>query len=473
MGIVGGLWIVALVAGGAAGLPDGHGLPDLAPRPTVASIADGLWSDRATWTDGKIPWEGDVVAIETHVRYDVTSDAAIPALAIHAGGTLDFLPHVPTRLRVGTLQVHAGAALRIGTLAAPVTARAELNFLDRRPDTTLDPEQYGTGLVAMGDVSIEGAAKTPWARLASEVRAGDTTIALDRSLVGWRPGDTIFVPDSRQLPIDSSAPYQGEFRVIESAGETIAVDAPFAIAHPGARDAEGAIRFLPAVANLSRAVVIRSENSEGTRGHTFFSGDGFVSIRHAAFVDLGRTTAAPLDNTAIDASGKVTRIGANQIGRYPIHLHHHRGPKSTPADGRSFVLEGNAVYSTVPTNRWGITVHRAHHGLIKGNVVVAVAGSGIITEDGNETGNIFEANFVSQVSGRGRADQRSGEIGIEGSAYWFRGGQQHRARQYRERRDLWLHLLCPLGARGPDAARGARRRSDGAHQPHGHSHPGV
>ncbi len=73
--------------------------------------------------------------------------------------------------------------------------------------------------------------------------------------------------------------------------------------HLGARDADNTLAFRPYVANLSRNVVLRSENPLGVRGHTLFSGRGNIDIQFAEFRDLGRTTNAIVDSTQFDVMG--------------------------------------------------------------------------------------------------------------------------------------------------------------------------
>ena len=53
--------------------------------------------------------------------------------------------------------------------------------------------------------------------------------------------------------------------------------------------------------------------------------------------------------------------------------------------------------------KWPIAVHGSHYGLIKQNVVSAEAelsGAGIAVEDGTETENLFEENFVANIRRR-------------------------------------------------------------------------
>lgn len=417
----------ALMAGNMA-MPMPMGIPDFAAHPTVASVADGNWSEARVWSTGRAPTTGDIVSIGTHVRYDVASDARLATVAITMGGELNFAPTANTRLMVGNFEVMAGGSLVIGTQAAPIVAKAEIIFLDQAPDTMMDPEQFGTGLVALGNVSMQGQAKADYLRLAAEPAAGQTILSLSAPATGWRVGDRIYVPDSRQIPLTANWETNNELRTvaaISADGKTVTLDRALSFAHKGARDGDDVLTFLPYVANLTRNVSLRSENPTGTRGHSLFTGTGAVSIKDVGFYDMGRTTNALLNSTKFDPKGMVTHVGSNQIGRYALHMHHFGGPSQPNSSGHQFVLEGNVVYSTVPTSRWGITIHESHHGLIKDNVVVAVAGAGIVTESGAESYNAFIGNFVSGVSGKGRPDARTKEFAFEGSAFWFRGANNY------------------------------------------------
>ena len=177
------------------------------------------------------------------------------------------------------------------------------------------------------------------------------------------------------------------------------------------------LEFLPHVGNLTRNVVVRSEDPNGTRGHMLSNHMADVDIRYALFKDLGRTTYLPLNTTT------------NHIGRYPIHMHHVIGPMTTPANGYQFTLVGNAVDGgSVETKfKWGITVHGTHYGSIKDNVVYNYNGAAIATEDGSESFNEFDHNFV--MRGIGEPDepfavpavQARSAMGTEGVGFWFRG----------------------------------------------------
>jgi hypothetical protein len=295
-----------------------------------------------------------------------------------------------------------GSRLEGGTPASPLQ---NVQIIGRNGplNRSTDPEEFGRGLVWFGAVRLHGAPKTPFARLTEEPRAGGGQIFAQTS--GWRPGDRLVLPDTTQ-------PENGDFRfaaletpqVVVAAPNVVTIQPTLAFDHLGARDVEGTLRFMPHVGNLTRSIRIRSENPNGTRWHVIFVDRADVDIRYVAFVNLGRTTTEPLS-------------GSNPIGRYPLHIHHVFGPTSPQPNGRQFTLIGNVVEGG---SKWGITVHNSHYGLIQDNVVFNTGGGGIMTEDGSETGNIFEHNFVVKPTGPG-GDDNAALLGREASGLWFRG----------------------------------------------------
>lgn len=417
------------VHGAASGIA--HGIPRICAGATVTAVADGAWSAAATWSTGRVPAAGDKVLIRpgTRVTYDVVSDA--PIACIDVEGALLFRTSANTRLTVGTITVFEAGRLEIGTVDAPVPAdvTAEVVITDQPIDTTRDPEQLTHGIVGLGTVRMHGAVKTPtFSRVTAEPLAGQTDVRLEQALSGWRVGDKLVVPDTRQLKRNERgteyARQWEELQVTSVSGDTVTLSAPLAFNHRGARDAAGAVEFLPHVGNVSRNVIIRSANAAGTRGHVIFVRHPDVDIRYALFKDLGRTRMGVLNNAEFNADGSVRRVGTNQIGRYSIHFHHAFGPRNGRPDGYQFTLIGNAVDDA---SKWGVTIHNSHYGLIQDNVVYNSRGAAIVTEDGNESFNIFEHNFAMRSEGSGEFAPRSGyggatsDPGGEGAAFWFRG----------------------------------------------------
>ncbi len=150
------------------------------------------------------------------------------------------------------------------------------------------------------------------------------------------------------------------------------------------------------------------------------TGHAQPDIRYARFSGLGRTTTAVVDNTVVNRTGTVTRIGTNQQGRYPLHLHHLHGT----GDGATprFTLVGNAITGTSSPHRWGIVVHESHAGRVERNVVARVGGSGIMLEGGAESFNTLTGNFVAVIDGTGQPIYKRNpvEFGFEGGGIWLR-----------------------------------------------------
>jgi hypothetical protein len=389
------------------GLP--HNIPDFCAASSVRSIGSGSWSDPAIWSPARVPSTDDVVVVSpgTTVSYAVVSDASIACLGIH--GTLAFQPSVNTRLKAGTIMVMEGATLEIGTSAAPVHANvtAEIVIADRGLNPGIDPEQFGTGLLAFGTVAMHGAIVSPtFVRLGTEPRAGQTTLTLGGNVSGWRAGDRIVVPDTRQLRADERfanlRPQFEEFTISQIAGNVLTLNRAVTWDHSGARTPDNVLEYLPHVGHLTRNVRIRSENPAGTRGHVLFTHRADVDIRYTMFKDLGRTTNEPLGQ-------------ANQLGRYPLHIHHVMGPVNAANTGYQFRLIGNAVADSL---KWPLTVHNSHFGLIRENVVFNGWGAGFVTEDGNESANEFVHNFGLAIFGDENPRNMDGR---DGSIFWFSG----------------------------------------------------
>ena len=414
---------------GVSGMP--QGVPFFCANPTVTSVTTGAWSNPNTWSTNRVPATNEKVAVDVRhtVTYDAVSDAGIDCIEVR--GRLAFKTDASTRLKVVTIMVLQNASLEIGSPAEPVRpdVTAEIVIEDQPFHADTDPSQIGHGIVALGRVRMHGAIKTPtFLRVSREPLAGQTSLVLERPVTGWKAGDRVVIPDTRQLRSNEGGrddKSQSEKMEIASvSGATVTLRTPLAYDHKGARDTAGDLEFLPHVGNLSRNVVVRSENAAGTRGHTMFMSRADVDIRYTEFGELGRTKMGTLNSTDFDSEGRAARIGTNQIGRYAVHFHHTFGPTGTPANGYQFTLVGNAVDGS---SKWGITVHHSHYGLIQDNVVYNTRGAGIVTEDGSESFNLFDHNFSLRTAGsRDRAPGNGYSSvlpnpGGDGSAFWFRG----------------------------------------------------
>jgi hypothetical protein len=401
------------------------GHPSNISGPVFYSIQDGVWSDPETW-GGATP-TADATAVVSH-SLTYSSESEVFDLVLQSGGRLSFSTTENTRLTLGTIQVHKNATLEIGTLAQPMEADAQaiIVFKDRAFDHSLDPAQYGNGLIVFGNLDIHGSPHpSPFVRLADEALAGDSMLNLESPAIGWKIGDELMLPDTRQTDPRPSRGFVSQSEratvtAISGDGKTISIT-PIQHSHRGARNGDNQIEYLPHLGNTSRNVILRSENPNGVRGHTQFIGRAQIDIRYASFQDMGRTTAEALDSTAFDANGSPTKIGTNQVARYAIHTHHLLGPESPQSNGFQYTLIGNVVDGGTSSRleKWGITIHGSHDGLIQDNIVINYTGANIVTEDGSESFNLFDHNFSIQCPAFGALNTH--DRGTAGTGFWFRG----------------------------------------------------
>jgi len=407
------------------------GVPEFCANPTVNSVISGAWSDAATWSSKKVPSNDDRVNIAAghSVTYDLVSDTKIGCVDIR--GRLSFKTDASTRLKTANIMVWDEGALEIGTPANPIAANvvAEVVIADQKIDRTLDPAELGNGIEALGRITMHGAVKLPtFIRLAQEPRTGQTELALEQAAPSWKAGDRIVLADTRQLREsergDAYRPQDEKVTIASINGDKITLTAPLKFDHKGARDGDDRLEFLPHIGNLTRNVVIRSENPAGTRGHMIYMSRADIDLRYIEVREMGRTRMGVLDNTEFNDQGAVARLGTNQIGRYAVHFHHNFGPKQTPANGYQFTLVGSAIDGAP---KWGVTVHNSHYGLVQDNIAYNTHGAGIVTEDGTESNNVFDHNFALRSAGSGEFAPRSGyggaapDPGGEGAGFWFRG----------------------------------------------------
>jgi hypothetical protein len=428
--------VVCVTPGADAQTAMPEGIPDFSQdssRPHVQTAQSGSWSSPSTWQGGVVPTANHIVGIlQAHTV--TIQDQSAAAYTVSVDGKLAFDPAFNTRLYVTNLQVMAGdmgmgtpGVLEVGTVANPIPAgRTAEIVIANNPlgGSVADVDQFGTGITVLGKVSMHGSVKAPtFVRLATEPRAGQSTLTLADPASAWAPGDRLILPDTRHLKFNEVNDPSWTNKINQWEELTVAAISPdgrvvtlansLLYDHLGARALNNVLEFLPHVGNISRNVIIRSESATGTRGHMLATHMADADIRYALFKDLGRTTYLPLNSVT------------NHIGRYPIHIHHLIGPTATPANGYQFTLVGNAVDGgSVETQfKWGITVHGSHYGSIKDNVVYNYNGAAIATEDGSESFNEFDHNFV--MRGMGEPDEPGVQarmaMGTEGVGFWFRG----------------------------------------------------
>jgi hypothetical protein len=342
--------------------------PDLAKAATVIVTKSGRWSDIFGSTTLS---RGDVVLIPADVTvvYDESSQTPIGGLAVK--GSLRFATSSNTLLTGGSIMTYPGSRFEM----KPSSSVTSVITFSGIVDSARDPSQVLPGFVAIGGaIDIEGTAvANPFARVAPVIEPEKA----DPS--DWR--------------------YHGTADRTLLYGETLDI----ALSDAGYR------------IDPVRNVVFRSATTTLTeRGNMLFTGDTSVTVRDAAFIDLGRTTVKPVDDSTFDAYGAVIHVGTNERGRYALHAHHLERP---------FVFAQNVIEHSP---RWGIVNH-ASFGSIADNIVIGAAGTGIIGEAGVESGDVSGNLVIGLGGGDGLGDdERFGssqgtDIAHGGFGYWFRG----------------------------------------------------
>lgn len=421
-------------------------IPNFGAHPTIYSVKSGNWSDPTIWSLGRTPQAGDIVDINpgTTVTYNVNdSTDAIPlnTLEIQPTATLTFQTNINTQICVGNFLVLQGGSLVVGTAANPIAANvhANIDIANLPLNPTTDPNQFGDGLIGLGNVTMHGATMVPYATLSQEAHAGDTVLHFATPVTGWQVGQDILLPDTRQLPyMYQNYTYTSEIEdmVIQSIsadGLTVTLTAPLKYDHLGAHDANGVLDYLPQVMNNNRNIMISSQSFTGTRGYTLFTDRANVDIEYAGFCELGRTNITDIVQNNIAGNGNLvyntpgapyynSSMPANFADRTAMTMLDLIGPTTPQADGYQFTLIGNEVdndgdgNANNPSNiQWGIVLNHSYYGLIQDNDVYSVAGAGIGVEDHASSYNRFDSNFVFNVSGTGNRTDQS----FQGDAYWF------------------------------------------------------
>jgi hypothetical protein len=351
-------------------------------------------------------------------------DATFDAIEVH--GTLRVSRDYDTVLRFTHIVVMPMGHLDMGTVADPVLRRVEFIVQDRPLDTAHDPFQWGNSILNFGLWTSHGRTMPrTFMPLAANAPAGATSITLSDDPTGWQVGDTLMLPDMR--PRSAEREYGTTIASIN--GRVLGLSKPLAFAREARICPAGTVPetgqffpeeivLMPRVANLSRNIVIRSENPAGTRGHSASVGHmAHQDLRYTQFVGMGRTTFHELNNTTVAADGTVT-VGTNQIGKYATHFHHNGSSAETRA------LVGNSYDGTFGS-KWGAVVHATHDALVRDNVAVDFQGGGIVTEDGPEARNSFITNLVAYSRGNDlnarQNTEGAGSPGAEGSGFWHRG----------------------------------------------------
>ena len=395
--------------------------------PGVAAGPVDVQSNRIVFMDGKEFVPRFVTGLPTTLVVPAGQTATMPETgvfdAIEVAGTLRVRRTGDTSVSFTHLQILPGGTLDVGTAADPIPCqfKVTLTIRDVPIDTSRDPLQWGNGILNFGHQSRVGCQKTEWTTLTAGVSAGATQVRVSEAS-NWAVGDKLFFPDMKQLNQNRNITYRVESSVAIAAinGDIITLSKPLDFEHQPILDTDGETVLMPRVANLTRNIVIRSENPNGTRGHTADVAHATWDVRYNAELGLGRTKNIALDNTVLNPDLSVVRVGSNMVGRYCNHHHHVHGPGVRNCIGNVLIALSDGVVS-----KWGDSVHSSSDTVHDGNIALGFPGAGFVTEDGPETRNVYRRNVGALSAGNGKNPQSNIQQlncpGCEGSGLWFRG----------------------------------------------------
>jgi hypothetical protein len=409
---------------------------------THTAMMDGSWNVPATWggtlpTD--VPGNNAIVCIPATRHVTVTSQETSRLRFVQVNGELRMWIQSSTRLYLDTLFVASGGLFVIGDPVNTVKAGkvAELVFIswDNNPILrTWDAEEKSRGFISAGSVRIYGEAKTHMAPMTADALTGASSLSVDSAPTNWKVGDSIVLTGSYFRRVGTLTSSQDERVTISSiSGSSIGFSPSLAFDHVRPRSD---LRLH--VANLTRNVLFRSEStSTALRGHVMLL-NGDVDIRHASFVNLGRTEKAlPLDDMVVTLTTNslgqpdysiTPRSNAsitNRRGRYAIHFHMNG---TSPGSAPPSKMYNSVVDGTVG---WGFVSHSSHVDF-QNNVAYNFVGAGFVTEAGDELGNFFN-NIAIRGTGNGEyltnrivfnnplRPQPLADFGFNGDGFWFQG----------------------------------------------------
>ena len=369
------------------------------PVATVRATADGAWSDPTTWTPARVPTATDSVQINGGHTVTGAGDVDCVTVGNNADpadkGTWDFGGGAFT---FTTIQVEAGGDF---STTKPFTATVR-----DVPFPSFDTEQNGHGVIIdNGRSYIIGANRSTWVEH-TDINAGDSVLHLRQAPVNWRAGETVIVFDTRRGNNCAGGACtkgaQREVKTIQSvSGTDVVVTTPFQFAHTSAGSPypspDGTSkRIYPWATHIGGASIFRSANPSGVRGHMIAVAHADVWWQDFTVDQFGRTKMGGTTTTP---------GGANQIGRYPVHMHHNvgRGPQS---NGRAFTLSGLEVNGSP---RYCVVIHKSSWGLIEDNATYDCPAAHFYYEDGDEYENITRRNSaVFGIGTGGREDITAG-----------------------------------------------------------------
>ena len=284
-------------------------------------------------------------------------------------------------LKVQNIIIAPTGKLIIGTKNEPIDQKraVEIHFVKNSPGEI--------GIFVFGELQISGDEIGPtFVEVTGNARPGDKFLTVKKIMKDWQAGDEVVIT-TPGTEFGSSCHIE-ESEISSIIGVFIELLRPLNCSHVGELEDDEEIPKSH-ISNLSRNVLIKSENTNYRGSVNFFHGStGHIS--YAEFRDLGPQ---------------------NVLGRYPIHFHHMQDTS------RGIEVTGNSIINS--ENRW-VTVHDSNGVIIKNNVGYQSRGHGFFLEDGHEFDNVFENNIGILTFNGNLVDSDN-----RASVFWFQNPQNY------------------------------------------------
>ena len=405
----------------------------------VSSVQSGPWSSPATW-GGRLPSASDVTMITAgHV---VTFDTMATVAELDINGILRISRAQSSSLTVnGNVLVYG--VLDMGTAADPIPPRVTHDLIFHLTQAQarayvggplFQPTDYGLWNFGRWDAHGAPLLRT-WGKLAVDVPAGSTTVAVEGFVGDWPIGGQIVLtttaaPTTNDTDESMQVDEHAEYATIAAAtGSVLTVSTPLQHAHQGSpvvHPLAGTVRLAGAVGLLTHNVTIRTDlegltditdvrqrlfahaivfpNTDGT---TIGTGGGTGNLENIAFVRMGHY---------------------GTIGRYALHYHRlGESSRGLVLRGVSFVECGFRCTNTHESN-----------GILIEDTVCLQPGGGAAHFPETDAGHLgprstfgdyaLSHNLVIEGMGKHRADGGTdaiaGETQQRAAAFWV-GATRH------------------------------------------------
>lgn len=447
---------------------------------THVAVADGDWTNPATWLGANVPANGACILIPhgRTVRYDQADHFRLNWIRVD--GTLEWALDRSTKLLVETMVGTRGSEIIMGTqsgrLPAEHTAEITISGRDYTANTltptdmnvTRDPGLWGRGIVSQGVWRIWGADKLQWSN-ADPIEAGATSLTLHQQPAGWSVGDEIVIFGTKASYARGSSPMEveDETRIITALdGNLVSWADPLVHSHKNPRTGSSRTDLYPKIMlKQGRNIIVQSEVTSPVwrRGHTASAHHSCtVDYWDASFLNLGRTDKSRpvgkrlstgefyynngenLNSPDTPGSAFISETltpQSNLAARYPIHMHHvgfhHMAARPIV---NSCYVQG--------TPGWGM-VHHSCDVDFEQCGIYDFWGAGMVAESGDEVGGWIHniAGYSPVTDSRGRlhynAKLTEGNSGLAGDNFKLGYGFAYRGRAVRATGNV--AVSCPWG----------------------------